>query len=105
MLPRPPRSTRSDTLCPYTPLFRSAREVQVVHGYLSMPSGSDGKNLPLIVNPRGGPIGPRDNWAFNWETQMFANRGYAVLQVNYRGSGGYGRAFPDEGHQIGRAHG
>jgi dipeptidyl aminopeptidase/acylaminoacyl peptidase len=49
----------------------------------------------MIVNPHGGPMGPRDNWGFNWETQLLASRGYMVLQVNYRGSGGYGQAFQD----------
>ncbi|WP_312769327.1 alpha/beta hydrolase family protein [Pseudoxanthomonas mexicana] len=76
-----------------------ARDGQQIFGYLTIPHGSSGKNLPLIVNPHGGPIGPRDNWGFNWETQLFASRGYAVLQVNYRGSGGFGKAFQDAGHQ------
>jgi dipeptidyl aminopeptidase/acylaminoacyl peptidase len=53
----------------------------------------------MIVNPHGGPIGPRDSWRFNSEAQMLANRGYAVLQVNFRGSGGYGDAFRDAGHR------
>ncbi|MFX9912064.1 prolyl oligopeptidase family serine peptidase, partial [Acinetobacter baumannii] len=55
--------------------------------------------LPMIVNPHGGPIGPRDHWFFNWEAQLLASRGYLVLQVNYRGSGGYGQAFQDMGHR------
>jgi dipeptidyl aminopeptidase/acylaminoacyl peptidase len=76
----------------------SARDGKLIHGYLTLPHGSNGKNLPLIVNPHGGPIGPRDNWGFNPEAQLFANRGYAVLQVNYRGSSGYGRGFQDAGH-------
>jgi len=70
-----------------------------VYGYLTIPNGSDGKNLPLIVNPHGGPIGPRDNWGFNPEAQLFASRGYATLQVNFRGSSGYGKAFQDAGHR------
>jgi dipeptidyl aminopeptidase/acylaminoacyl peptidase len=54
--------------------------------------------LPFIENPLGGPWGPRDNWSFNWETQLLASRGYAVLQVNYRGSGGYGQAFQEKAY-------
>ncbi len=80
------------------PFNFTARDGKSVYGYLTIPHGSNGKNLPMIVNPHGGPIGPRDNWAFNWETQLLASRGYAVLQVNYRGSGGYGRAFQNAGH-------
>ena len=81
------------------PFAFTSRDGKKVHGYLTIPNGSNGKNLPLIVNPHGGPIGPRDSWGFNPEAQLFASRGYAVLQVNYRGSGGYGRAFQDAGHQ------
>ncbi len=77
------------------PFSFTSRDGLEIHGYLTLPNGSDGKNLPLIVNPHGGPMGPRDNWDFNWETQLFASRGYAVLQVNFRGSGGYGKAFQD----------
>lgn len=73
----------------------TARDGRTIHGYLTTPRGSDGKNLPLIVNVHGGPMGPRDNWGFNMEAQMFASRGYATLQVNYRGSGGFGKAFQD----------
>ena len=81
------------------PFTFMARDGRIVHGYLTIPNGSDGRNLPMIVNPHGGPIGPRDNWGFNSEAQLFANRGYAVLKINYRGSGGFGRAFQDAGHQ------
>ncbi|HET6397240.1 MAG TPA: S9 family peptidase [Pseudoxanthomonas sp.] len=81
------------------PFNFTARDGKLIHGYLTIPHGSDGRNLPLIVNPHGGPIGPRDDWGFNPEAQLFASRGYAVLQVNYRGSGGYGKAFRDAGHQ------
>lgn len=72
-----------------------ARDGLTIHGYLTIPNGSSGKNLPLIVNPHGGPMGPRDNWGYNPEAQLFASRGYAVMQVNYRGSGGFGKAFED----------
>ncbi|WP_448670365.1 alpha/beta hydrolase family protein [Pseudoxanthomonas mexicana] len=80
------------------PFNFTSRDGKSVYGYLTIPHGSNGKNLPLIVNPHGGPIGPRDNWGFNPEAQLFASRGYAVLQVNYRGSGGYGKGFQDAGH-------
>lgn len=80
------------------PFTFTARDGLRLYGYLTIPSGSDGKNLPMVVNPHGGPIGPRDNWGFNWETQLLASRGYLVLQVNYRGSGGFGQAFQDMGH-------
>ncbi|WP_028919596.1 S9 family peptidase [Pseudoxanthomonas suwonensis] len=81
------------------PFSFKARDGMLVHGYLTIPNGSDGKNLPLIVNPHGGPIGPRDNWRFNAESQLLASRGYAVLKVNFRGSSGYGKAFQDAGHR------
>ena len=73
----------------------TARDGTRIHGYLTIPHGSDGKNLPLIVNVHGGPMGPRDDWAFSMEPQLFASRGYATLQLNYRGSGGFGKAFQD----------
>ena len=80
------------------PFKFQGRDGTLVHAFLTLPNGSDGKNLPLIVNPHGGPIGPRDYWSFNPEAQLLASRGYAVLQVNYRGSGGYGKGFQDAGH-------
>jgi dipeptidyl aminopeptidase/acylaminoacyl peptidase len=81
------------------PVEVKARDGLVLHGYLTIPNGSDGKNLPLIINPHGGPHGPRDEWGFNPEVQFLANRGYAVLQMNYRGSGGYGNAFERAGYR------
>lgn len=81
------------------PIKIKSRDGIDLYGYLTIPKGISVKsNLPLIVNPHGGPIGPRDNWGFNWETQLFASRGYMVLQLNFRGSGGYGKAFEDKGH-------
>ncbi|WP_243699927.1 S9 family peptidase [Lysobacter sp. N42] len=77
------------------PFSLKTRDGLTIYGYLTIPHGSSGKNMPLIVNPHGGPMGPRDDWGFNWETQLFASRGYAVLQVNYRGSGGFGKGFED----------
>ncbi|WP_253190467.1 S9 family peptidase [Sphingomonas sp. LM7] len=63
-----------------------------IPGYLTLPAGSDGKNLPAIVIPHGGP-GARDEWGFDWLAQFFAARGFAVLQPNFRGSTGYGDAW------------
>ena len=85
-------TTRSASVRPFA--FK-ARDGLEIHGYLTLPHGVDPKNLPMIVNPHGGPMGVRDDWGYNWETQLLASRGYAVLQVNYRGSGGRGKAFED----------
>ncbi|HEY5070793.1 MAG TPA: prolyl oligopeptidase family serine peptidase [Caulobacteraceae bacterium] len=64
---------------------------------LTLPPGSSGRNLPLVVIPHGGPIGIRDKIGFDYWAQAFASRGYAVLQSNYRGSGGHGTQFRDAG--------
>ncbi|GAB2490745.1 alpha/beta hydrolase family protein [Arenimonas alkanexedens] len=77
------------------PFSFKSRDGLTIYGYLTLPNGSSGKNLPMIVMPHGGPMGPRDDWGYNPETQLFASRGYAVLQVNFRGSGGFGKAFED----------
>lgn len=63
-----------------------------IQGYLTLPPGKEAKKLPVVVNPHGGPWA-RDVWTFNPEVQFLANRGYAVLQINFRGSTGYGRKF------------
>lgn len=82
-----------------TPFAFTARDGTRVAGYLTVPRDSNGKNLPMIMLPHGGPHGPRDYWGFNPEVQFLANRGYAVLQVNFRGSGGYGNAFERKGYR------
>ncbi|ABC63214.1 alpha/beta hydrolase family protein [Erythrobacter litoralis] len=74
------------------PVTYPAADGTQVPGYLTLPPGSDGKNLPAIVMPHGGP-GSRDVWGFDWLVQFFAARGYAVLQPNFRGSSGYGSAW------------
>ena len=85
------------------PIEFKARDGTLIHGYLTMPLGRASKNLPLIVLPHGGPYGVRDKLDFDYEVQFLANRGYAVLQPNYRGSTGYGKTFEDLGAgQIGR---
>lgn len=79
------------------PIQLKARDGLTLHGYLTLPPGTEGKNLPMIVLPHGGPFGIRDVWAFDGEAQMLASAGYAVLQPNFRGSGGYGRSFREAG--------
>ena len=86
------------------PVSLKARDGAGLHGYLTVPKGSSGKHLPLVVLPHGGPYGIQDTWEFSEEPQLLAAAGYAVLQVNYRGSGGYGQAFERAGaHQWGLA--
>lgn len=74
------------------PVTYTARDGLKINGYLTLPLGRVAKNLPVIVNPHGGPW-VRDSWGFNPEVQFLANRGFAVFRMNYRGSTGYGRAF------------
>lgn len=74
------------------PIKYQSRDGLTIHGYLTLPKGVAARNLPVVVNPHGGPW-YRDSWGFNPEVQFLANRGYAVLQVNFRGSTGYGRKF------------
>ena len=74
------------------PIKYISRDGFTIHGYLTLPVGSDGKNLPVVVNPHGGPWA-RDTWGYRSEIQFLANRGFAVFQMNFRGSTGYGREF------------
>jgi dipeptidyl aminopeptidase/acylaminoacyl peptidase len=74
------------------PIQYESRDGLQIRGYLTLPRGVDAKKLPLIVNPHGGPWA-RDSWGFNPEIQFLASRGYAVLQMNFRGSTGFGRKF------------
>jgi dienelactone hydrolase len=69
-----------------------------IHGYVTYPRGlAPGAKAPLIVLPHGGPFGLRDHWEFDPVVQLLASQGFAVLQVNFRGSGGYGAAFVEAG--------
>ena len=79
-------------MAPMKPITYQARDGLAINGYLTLPVGRDAKNLPVVINPHGGPWA-RDVWRFNPEVQFLANRGYAVLQMNFRGSTGYGRKF------------
>jgi len=82
-------------MAPMLPIQYTSRDGLTIHGYLTLPKGytmDNAKNLPVVMNPHGGPWA-RDTWGFNPEIQFMANRGFAVLQVNFRGSTGYGRNF------------
>ena len=74
------------------PVHYKSRDGLIINGYLSLPKGTNGKNLPVVVNPHGGPW-HRDSWGYNSEVQFLTNRGFAVFQMNFRGSTGYGRDF------------
>ncbi|MEM6684329.1 MAG: S9 family peptidase [Bacteroidota bacterium] len=82
----------SDHMADMKPISYKARDGKIIHGYLTLPVGVKAEKLPVVVNPHGGPWA-RDEWGFNPEVQFLANRGYAVLQMNFRGSTGYGREF------------
>ena len=90
---------KPEMLSEMRPVKFKARDGLSIEAFLTIPRGSDGKNLPLVINPHGGPFGPFDQWGYNPEVQLLASRGYAVLQVNYRGSGNYGRAFTHSGYK------
>ncbi|HVB61584.1 MAG TPA: S9 family peptidase [Ktedonobacteraceae bacterium] len=93
------------TLATIEPISFTARDGLVVHGYLTLPPGKDARNLPLVLDVHGGPWA-RDSWGYAPEAQWFANRGYACLQVNYRGSTGYGKQFLNAGDRewAGKMH-
>ncbi|BCV64972.1 peptidase S9 [Shewanella carassii] len=81
------------------PMDIKVRDGMTIQAYLTLPPGKDPKQLPLVVNPHGGPHYVRDSWGFDPQNQMLANQGIAVLQVNFRGSGGYGEAFQQAGYR------
>jgi len=83
---------KESELAPMKPVEYKSRDGLTIHAYLTLPLGREAKNLPVVINPHGGPWF-RDTWGFNPEVQFLANRGYAVLQMNFRGSTGYGRKF------------
>jgi dipeptidyl aminopeptidase/acylaminoacyl peptidase len=83
-------------LAPMEPFSFTTRDGLTVHGYATFPPGADRAGLPMVLNVHGGPW-VRDSWGFNAEAQWLANRGYLCVQVNYRGSAGYGKAFVNAG--------
>lgn len=95
---------KAEDMAAMKPISFQSRDGLDIHGYITLPANyKEGDRVPLIVNPHGGPQGIRDRWGFNPEAQLFASRGYATLHVNFRISGGYGKAFLKAGYgQIGR---
>ena len=87
------------------PISFKAKDGLTIHGYLTKPVGVEAKNLPTVLLVHGGPWA-RDTWGYNPLVQFLANRGYAVLQVNFRGSTGYGKAFLNAGNRewAGKMH-
>ena len=87
------------------PVSFTSRDGLKVEGYLTLPPGAEPRGLPMVLNVHGGPWA-RDGWGYDPEAQWFANRGYACLQVNYRGSTGYGKEFLNAGNKewAGKMH-
>ncbi|MBF2000496.1 MAG: S9 family peptidase [Synechococcales cyanobacterium C42_A2020_086] len=86
------------SLASMQPVSYTARDGLTIHGYLTTPVGIPARHLPTVLLVHGGPWA-RDTWGFDPEAQWLANRGYAVLQVNFRGSTGYGKAFLNAGNR------
>ncbi len=89
---------KEEDMCEMKPISYVTKDGFKIDGYLTLPLHLGAKNLPLVVIPHNGP-GQRNIWGYNADVQFLANRGYAVLQVNYRGSTGYGKAFYAAGFQ------
>jgi dipeptidyl aminopeptidase/acylaminoacyl peptidase len=85
-----------DQLSEMKPIEYQTRDGLTIHAYLTLPQGREPKDLPVVINPHGGPW-HRDSWTFIPEVQFLANRGFAVMQMNFRGSTGYGRKFWEAG--------
>ncbi len=95
--PRPDLKEVEDHLSPMKSLRYKSSDGLEIPAYLTLPVGLEAKNLPVVVLVHGGPKGPRDYWGFDPQAQFLANRGYAVLQPNFRASGGFGKAFLNAG--------
>ncbi|TWT61509.1 S9 family peptidase [Rubinisphaera italica] len=95
--PRPELKEVEDYLAPMKSIRYTSSDGLEIPGYLTIPVGMEAKNLPVVILVHGGPKGPRDSWGYNPLVQFLANRGYAVLQPNFRASGGYGKKFLNAG--------
>lgn len=95
--PRPELKAVEEYLAPMTPIRYPSSDGLEIPAYLTVPAGVEPKNLPVVVLVHGGPKGPRDSWGYDPQVQFLANRGYAVLQPNFRASGGYGKKFLNSG--------
>jgi dipeptidyl aminopeptidase/acylaminoacyl peptidase len=95
---------KEEDMAEMRPITFKSRDGLTIHGYITLPKAAlQGKKVPLIVVPHGGPQQSRDSWGFDPTGQLFASRGYATLQVNFRISGGYGKEFLRAGFkQVGR---
>jgi dipeptidyl aminopeptidase/acylaminoacyl peptidase len=95
---------KEEDMAEMRPITFTSRDGLTIHGYITLPKAAiEGKKVPLIVIPHGGPQTVRDSWGFDPEAQLFASRDYATLQVNFRISGGYGTEFLKAGFkQVGR---
>lgn len=92
---------KEEEMCAMNPITYTSRDGLIIEGYLTLPKGytmENAKSLPVVVNPHGGPWA-RDSWGYNPEVQFLASRGYAVLQMNFRASTGYGRKFTELGYK------
>ena len=95
----------ADSLATVQPISFTSRDGLTLHGYLTLPKGVSGRQLPMVLLVHGGPWA-RDYWNYSNVVQFLANRGYVVLQINYRGSFGYGRTFMQKaiGEFAGKMH-
>lgn len=95
LLGQSPINQHSAALSDVRPISFKSRDGLTLHGYLTLPKGTTGRNLPMVLYVHGGPWA-RDKWHYDRTVQFLANRGYVVLQINYRGSSGYGREFMEK---------